>query len=307
MIYTVTFSPSLDYILDVPDFKLDYVNRTTKEKIYPGGKGINVSMMLNNLGIPNKAFGFTAGFTGETLNEMLEAKGVDTDFIAIEEGMTRINVKIRSDVKTEVNGQGPKIMQSHIDKLYEKLDCLCEDDYLILAGTIPASMPESIYMDIIKRVEKKNVKVVVDATGSLLVNVLPYKPFLVKPNHIELGEIFGIEIDEELDILKYAVKLVSMGARNVLVSMGGKGAVFVSDSGEIHHADAPKGIVKNTVGAGDSMVAGFVAGYIKTSSLEKAFKLGVSAGTASAFSDELATKEEIIQIMNKNFGIEECY
>lgn len=302
MIYTVTFSPSLDYMLDVPDFKLDNVNRTSKEVIYPGGKGINVSMMLNNLGIPNKAFGFTAGFTGETLKDMLKTKGVDTDFIDIEDGMTRINVKIRSDVKTEVNGQGPTIEQRHIDMLYEKLDCLTEDDYLVLAGTIPASMPKSIYMDILKRVEGKNVKVVVDATGNLLVNALPYKPFLVKPNQFELGEIFGVDITKEVDIVKYAVKLVEKGARNVLVSMGGDGAVLVSDTCEIDHSYALKGTVKNTVGAGDSMVAGFLTGYIKTGNLEKAFKLSVAAGTASAFNDELATKEQVLDILEKCFG-----
>lgn len=301
MIYTVSFNPSLDYVLDVPGFSTGKVNRASYENIMPGGKGINVSIVLNNLGIENKALGFTAGFTGEALKRLLEEKGVNTDFIHLKHGMTRINVKLRSREETEVNGQGPCIREHHISGLYEKLGYLDGDDILVLAGSIPDSMPKSAYMDIMKLLADKNIKIVVDATRELLVNVLPYKPFLIKPNNHELGEIFNVDITTKEDVVKYGKKLLEQGARNVLVSMAGDGAVLIAEDGRIYQAEAPKGELKNSVGAGDSMVAGFIAGYLESRSYERAFQMGVCTGSASAFSEELATKEEVLALLKANF------
>lgn len=300
MIYTVTFNPSLDYIVSVKDFRTGIVNRTTDEIIFPGGKGINVSMVLKNLGYDNTAMGFMAGFTGEAICSMLEKKGVTTDFITVEKGVSRINVKLRSDEETEINGQGPEIEAKDIDKLYRKLDLLEDGDTLVLAGSIPDVMPQSIYMDIMKYLEKKNIYIVVDATRDLLVNVLAYSPFLIKPNNHELGEIFGVEIKNKDDVVAYAKKLQEKGARNVLVSMAGDGAVLVTEDGNEFRAEAPKGKVVNSVGAGDSMVAGFIAGFLSTREYMQAFKLGVCTGSASAFSEELATKKEVEELLKQN-------
>lgn len=300
MIYTVTFNPSLDYIVSVKDFRTGIVNRTTDEIIFPGGKGINVSMVLKNLGYDNTAMGFMAGFTGEAICSMLQKKGVTTDFITVEKGVSRINVKLRSDEETEINGQGPEIEAKDIDKLYRKLDLLEDGDTLVLAGSIPDVMPQSIYMDIMKYLEKKNIYIVVDATRDLLVNVLAYSPFLIKPNNYELGEIFGVEIKNKDDVVAYAKKLQEKGARNVLVSMAGDGAVLVTEDGNEFRAEAPKGKVVNSVGAGDSMVAGFIAGFLSTREYMQAFKLGVCTGSASAFSEELATKKEVEELLKQN-------
>ena len=300
MIYTVTFNPSLDYIVDVTDFKTGVVNRTTGEKIFAGGKGINVSMVLKNLGMSNTSLGFTAGFTGNEIKRLLAKKGVDTDFIEVEDGISRINVKLRSNEESEINGQGPAITEDNIKKLYEKLDCLKESDVLVLAGSIPDVMPSSMYMDIMKHLEGRGINIVVDATRNLLTNVLPYKPFLIKPNNHELGEIFGVEITDKDDVIKYAKKLQEQGARNVLVSMAGDGAVLVTEDGQEFKANAPKGKLKNSVGAGDSMVAGFIAGYLEDGSYGKAFQMGVCTGSASAFSEELATKAEVIALLDSN-------
>ncbi len=302
MIYTVTFNPSIDYIVDVPKLKLGLVNRTSGEKMLPGGKGINVSMVLKNLGFKNKALGFTADFTGEALKKLIEEKGIDTDFIDIDEGTTRINVKIRAEEESEINGQGPAIKEKDIEALYAKLDELCEGDVLVLAGSIPDAMPRSAYMDIMKRLEAKNIMIAVDATRELLVNVLPYKPFLIKPNNHELGEIFGVEIKDKDDVVTYAKKLQEKGARNVLISMAGDGAVLLAEDGSLFKSEAPKGKVKNSVGAGDSMVAGFIAGYLENGSYEKAFQMGVCTGSASAFSEELATKEEVMGLLQATFN-----
>ena len=296
MIYTVTFNPSLDYIVDVTDFKTGVVNRTTGEKIFAGGKGINVSMVLKNLGMSNTSLGFTAGFTGNEIKRLLAKKGVDTDFIEVEDGISRINVKLRSNEESEINGQGPVITEDNIKKLYEKLDCLKESDVLVLAGSIPDVMPSSMYMDIMKHLEGRGINIVVDATRNLLTNVLPYKPFLIKPNNHELGEIFGVEITDKDDVIKYAKKLQEQGARNVLVSMAGDGAVLVTEDGQEFKANAPKGKLKNSVGAGDSMVAGFLAGYLAKGDYAEAFKMGLCTGSASAFSDQLATREEVEQV-----------
>lgn len=298
MIYTVTFNPSLDYIVDVNNFKLGRVNRTTKEIIYAGGKGINVSMVLKNLGFDSTALGFLAGFTGKEICRLMEEQGVNADFIEVKEGLSRINLKLRSNEESEINGQGPDIKEKDIQNLYEKLDKLQYGDVLVLAGSIPSVMPQSMYMDIMKYMEEKDLNIVVDATKDLLVNVLKYHPFLVKPNNHELGEIFGVELEEKKDVIVYAKKIKEMGAKNVLVSMAGAGAVLVAEDGSIYESEAPKGKVVNSVGAGDSMVAGFLAGYLQTRDYREAFKLGVCTGSASAFSEKLATKEEVDSIMN---------
>ena len=300
MIYTLTFNPSLDYIVTVPEFTCGVVNRTSREVIFPGGKGINVSMVLGNLGFENTALGFLAGFTGEELKRLVEEKGVHAEFISVEQGMTRINVKLRSEQETEINGQGPTIDGDDIKKLYERLDALQDGDILVMAGSIPDVMPKTMYMDIMEHLKEKDLRVVVDATKDLLVNVLKYKPFLIKPNNHELGEIFRVEIKKKADIIKYAGKLQEQGARNVLVSMAGDGAVLLAEDGTVYQAEAPKGTVVNSVGAGDSMVAGFLAGYLEDGTYEKAFQMGVCTGSASAFSEELATREEVLDLLDKN-------
>ena len=257
-------------------------------------------MVLKNLGSQSSALGFTAGFTGNEIERLLEEKGVDTDFISVSDGVSRINVKLRSDEETEINGQGPGISEDNINELYSKLDKLDENDVLVLAGSIPDVMPSSMYMDIMKYLSGKNIKIVVDATKNLLTNVLPYGPFLIKPNNHELGEIFGVEIKDKDDVIKYAKKLQEQGARNVLVSMAGDGAVLVTEDAQEFKAEAPKGQLKNSVGAGDSMVAGFVYGYLKTNDYKQAFMYGVCTGSASAFSEELATKAEVDALLDKS-------
>lgn len=252
MIYTLTFNPSLDYILTVPDFTCGIVNRTTEEVIFPGGKGVNVSMVLNNLGVENTALGFLAGFTGDKLKEMLEEKGIRTEFLPIRKGMTRINVKLRSGQETEINGQGPSIGKEDIEKLYGRLDRLKEGDMLVMAGSIPDVMPGTMYMDIMERLQEKNLKIIVDATKDLLANVLQYRPFLIKPNNHELGDIFGTEIKGKEEAVYFAKQLKEKGAENVLVSMAGDGAVLVAEDGNVYQSEAPEGKVVNSVGAGDS-------------------------------------------------------
>lgn len=293
MIYTVTFNPSLDYIVTVDNFTTGRVNRTTTEFMYPGGKGINVSIVLKNLGYDNIALGFEAGFTGEEIIRRINDMGIIHDFIHVDSGLSRINVKIRSDNESEINGQGPAIEADHINKLYQRFDKLKNGDILVLAGSIPTVMPDSMYMDIMKYLKGRNIKIVVDATKDLLVNVLEYGPFLIKPNNHELGEIFGVELKTRDEVVKYAKRLQKMGAVNVLVSMAGEGAVLVAEDGSIFKTPAPKGVVKNSVGAGDSMVAGFIAGYLNSGNYVEAFKMGVCTGSASAFSDKLATKAEV--------------
>lgn len=298
MIYTVTLNPSLDYVVRVEDFKQGKLNRTAEENIYAGGKGINVSLVLKNLGFDSTALGFLAGFTGMEIQKRLENQGIKTDFIQVPEGISRINVKLRSQKESEINGQGPAVCESDIRKLYQKLDRLKDGDVLVLAGSIPSVMPESMYMDMMKYVADRKLKIAVDATKDLLLNVLPYHPFVIKPNNHEMEEIFGVELREKKEVIPYAKKLRKMGAENVIVSMAGKGAVFVGGDGSVYESDAPKGKVINSVGAGDSMVAGFLAGYLETGDYRKAFQLGICAGSASAFSSLLATKEEVEAIMN---------
>ena len=292
MIYTVTFNPALDYIVRVEDLTLGRVNRTNYEHILPGGKGINVSIVLKNLGHDSCALGFMAGFTGREIERRLGQAGIRSDFIDVA-GMSRINVKVKSREETEINGLGPDIRPADIDALFAQLDRLVEGDVLVVSGSVPASLPADMYERILSRMEGRGIEVVVDATRDLLVNVLPYHPFLIKPNTHELGEIFGVELATCDEVVPYAKRLQERGARNVLVSMAGEGAVFVSERGEVSTSEAPKGTVVNSVGAGDSMVAGFVAGWLETSDAASAFRMGLCTGSASAFSEELATRPEV--------------
>lgn len=299
MIYTITFNPSLDYIVSVNDFQLGLTNRTDSELILPGGKGINVSTILMNLGIDSTAFGFAAGFTGEEIIREVEAMGIRSDFIKIDSGISRINLKLKNIDGTEINGSGPEISEEKIEELLRKLDILGEGDILVLAGSIPASMPADMYSTIMERLQHKNVTFIVDATKDLLINVLKYKPFLIKPNNHELGELFDVKLTTREEVIPYGKKLQKQGARNVLISMAGEGAVLVAEDGSVYEAPAPKGTLVNAVGAGDSMVAGFTAGWIEKKDYRHAFYMGVSAGSASAFSEYLATKEEIMDLYEK--------
>ena len=299
MIYTVTFNPSLDYIVSVNDFQLGLTNRTDSELILPGGKGINVSTILMNLGIDSTAFGFAAGFTGEEIIREVEAMGIRSDFIKIDSGISRIYLKLKNIDGTEINGSGPEISEEKIEELLRKLDILGEGDILVLAGSIPASMPADMYSTIMERLQHKNVTFIVDATKDLLINVLKYKPFLIKPNNHELGELFDVKLTTREEVIPYGKKLQKQGARNVLISMAGEGAVLVAEDGSVYEAPAPKGTLVNAVGAGDSMVAGFTAGWIEKKDYRHAFYMGVSAGSASAFSEYLATKEEIMDLYEK--------
>ena len=296
MFYTLTFNPAIDYVIHTDEMRLGVTNRSKGEEMYFGGKGINVSIVLRELGIHSKALGFTAGFTGEAIEKGLDCMGIDTDFVRLEKGNSRINVKIKSAEETELNGQGPDIDEKAIDALFQKLDVLSEGDTLILAGTIPSSLSSDIYERILEKVSPKKVRTVVDATNDLLINVLKYKPFLIKPNNHELGEMFGVELKTEEEIEKYARKLQNMGAVNVPVSMAGEGALLIDENGTARRLGVCKGIVKNSVGAGDSMVAGFMAG-LQSGDYEYALKLGTAAGGATAFSDGLATKGKITELL----------
>ena len=291
MIYTVTFNPALDYVVFLDGLKLGDINRTTRESIYYGGKGINVSTILNTLGMETTALGFVAGFTGKAIEDGLNAQGMHTDFIHLPEGNSRINVKVKHGDETEINGQGPVITQEAIDALFEKLNALREEDVLVLAGSIPNTLPEDIYERILAALSGKGIRIAVDATKDLLLNVLKYHPFLIKPNNHELGEMFHTVCDTREDIEHYARELQKMGARNVLISMAGDGAILITEDGGSIRMGTPKGKVVNSVGAGDSMVAGFLAGYLKNGNYEEALKTGTAAGSATAFSEELASRE----------------
>ena len=293
MIYTVTFNPSLDYIVSVDDFRLGLTNRTDSELILPGGKGINVSTILNNLGISSTALGFVAGFTGDEITKKVKELGISADFIPISEGISRINVKLKNIDGTEINGMGPEISPEKVEDLMDKLNVLGEGDVLVLAGSIPSTMPADMYSRIMERLQDRGIMFFVDATGDLLKNVLKYRPFLIKPNNHELGELFSAEITKRQEAVPYARKLQDMGARNVLVSMAGEGAVLVAEDGTVHGAPVPEGKLVNAVGSGDSMVAGFLAGWMEEKDYGHAFRMGVAAGSASAFSEYLATGDEI--------------
>ena len=296
MIYTVTFNPSLDYIVSTNNFELGKTNRTTYEQMLAGGKGLNVSTVLKNLGIENKALGFIAGFTGKEIERMTKESGLNCDFITLEHGFSRINVKMKDFDGTELNGMGPVISKEAMEQLMTQLRTLKKGDMLVLAGSIPSSMKHSIYHDIMVELTPNGVEFVVDATKDLLLNVLEHRPFLIKPNNYELGELFSVELKTKESVIPYAKKLQGMGARNILVSMAGEGAVLLNENGEVFTLDAPKGTLVNAVGAGDSMVAGFIAGWIESNNFYHAFKMGVASGSASAFSELLATKEEIQKV-----------
>jgi len=296
MIYTVTFNPALDYVVSVDDFKLGLTNRTTEEQLIPGGKGINVSIILGNLGFSNTALGFVAGFTGEEIIRRLDEMNIGSDFIKIDNGFSRINLKLKSIDGTEINGAGPHISEEKVEVLMNKLNELKEGDVLFLSGSIPSSMPSDAYQRIMKMLEGRGVLIAVDATRDLLMKVLEYHPFLIKPNNHELGEIFGVELKTRESVVPYAKKLRELGARNVLVSMAGEGSVLVAEDGTIISEAVPKGKLINGVGAGDSMVAGFMAGWLEKNDYDHAYAMGVASGSASAFSENLATKEEIDKV-----------
>lgn len=299
MIYTITFNPAIDYISQVDNFEIGKINRTRTEKILPGGKGLNVSIVLKNLGVENTALGFIAGFTGKELKKEIEEKGINTEFIEVKEGFTRINVKISSNEETALNGNGPKITDKDIEKLLEKIKVINKENMVIISGNIPKGINKKIYEIICEELEKNGVTFIVDATQELLINILKYKPFLIKPNKEELEETFKIKIQTKDDIIIHAKKLQQMGAINVLISLGGDGAILVTAQNEIYYSKAPKGKIVNTVGAGDSMVAGFIAGYKENREFEYAFKKGIAAGSASAFSMDLATAEEVANLLKE--------
>lgn len=299
MIYTVTFNPSLDYIVGVKQFEEGNVNRVSEELIIPGGKGINVSIVLKNLGMESHLIGFLAGFTGNEIEKMIKDKGCVSEFIYVKNGLSRINVKMRSVKETEINGIGPKISDDEIRQLMVKLDKLKSGDVLVLAGSIPYSMPDTIYYQIMERLSDRKIMIAVDATKELLLNVLPLHPFLIKPNKYELSEMLNSEISTKDDVIKNAIELQKRGARNVLVSMAGEGAILVTEDGKIYSSAAHIGVVKNSVGAGDSMVAGFIYGYLKYGNYKEAFEMGLCSGSASAFSNELATKTEVDKLLKK--------
>ena len=297
MIYTVTLNPSIDYVVYMDGYEEGKVNRAVKEAYRAGGKGINVSVVLKNLGVDNVALGFQGGFTGKEILRLLQEQGVVTDFIEVEDGISRINLILMNKKETEINCQGPIITTQQIGVLYDKISKLQSGDIVVLAGSVPKSLPDTFYGDVMAILNKNGVKTVVDSTGKHLQNALPYHPFLIKPNHHELSEIFGVTINDRDDIIYYAKKLQALGARNVLVSRAEKGAILITDTNEVLESLPPEGKVVNSVGAGDSMVAGFVTGYQKTSDYKEALKFGIAAGSATAFSNQLATKEQIEKLL----------
>ncbi len=298
MIYTVTFNPSLDYILSTPSLQLGRTNRAASSYILAGGKGLNVSTVLYNLGVDSTALGFLAGFTGEEIERTITELGVKSDFIKLETGTSRINVKVQTD-GTEINASGPEIPADKLEQLLAQLDNLQAGDILVLAGSIPASLPVTIYQDIMKQLQHRGILIVVDAEKELLLNVLPYHPFLIKPNHHELGELFGTSFHTREDVVPFARKLQEQGAINVLISLADEGAVLLDAMGGVHMSPAPEGELVNGVGAGDSMVAGFLAGWLQTGDYKQAFHMGLAAGSASACSENLATKEEVEAFLRK--------
>lgn len=298
MIYTVTFNPALDYVMEVNELQSKDINRTQREHLYYGGKGINVSVILSRLGADNKALGFLAGFSGRQIEDMLGAENISNDFVYLKSGYTRINVKIKADREIDINAQGPDIDADDVERLYEKLEQLKQGDSLVLAGSIPKSLPDNIYEVILDRLNGRGINFAVDATGDLLLNVLKYKPFLIKPNHHELGDIFGRELKGTEEIVECARQLQDKGAKNVLVSCGKNGAVLVDESNTVHQMGNVPGEIVSSVGCGDSMVAGFLAGYIEKGSYDYAFRLGCACGNATAFSPKLANRDEIEKMMN---------
>lgn len=301
MIYTITCNPSLDYVMHVKNFMDGETNRSYQEEIYPGGKGFNVSTILQRLGLDTTALGFIAGFTGQEIEKQLLKRGFHCQLCHVSKGMSRINVKMKSNLETEINGSGPTIEEENLKELYSLLDTLQDYDTLVLAGSIPATLPNTMYEDIMKYLTHKNIRILVDATNELLLKVLPYKPFLVKPNHRELEEIFNVNIENQETLIMYARKLQELGAKNVLVSLGGDGALLISEDSHVYRSPAAKGTLINSVGSGDSMVAGFLAGYMKSNDYKEALRLGSASGGATAFSHDLATKEKIDEVYQQIF------
>lgn len=300
MIYTVTLNPSIDHVLKISDFKEGLVNKVDSENFFAGGKGINVSKILKEHNLENIALGFISGFTGSFIKNDLDSCEIKNDFINVLNGCCRINTKLKTlKNETEINGIGPSISNSNAQELFSKLRKLSENDILILAGSIPPSLPEDFYEQILKHLQGKNIKVIVDARNNLLLNVLKYKPFLIKPNHLEISEIFNVELKETKDLIFYGNKLKEMGAKNVLISLGKDGAILLTEKNEIFKSNIPKGELKNSVGAGDSMVGGFIAGYLKNECFEEALKLGAATGSATAYSDDLAKKSFIYELLNQ--------
>lgn len=297
MIYTVTFNPAIDYVVKLDALRPGEINRSRGEEFQFGGKGINVSNVLKELGVGSVALGFVAGFTGQALEQGLARSGLATRFVHVASGMTRINVKVKADVETEINGMGPSITRDEMDALYAMLDSLEQGDTLVLSGSIPGCLAPDTYEKLLARLEGRGIRTVVDAAGGLLLRALPYRPFLIKPNHQELGEIFGRTLETDDEILDCARELQRRGAENVLVSMAGRGALLLDGSGGHHRMDCPRGTVVNSVGAGDSMVAGFLAGYLETGDYDYALKLGTAAGSATAFSMGLARREDVDRLM----------
>ena len=299
MIYTVTLNPSIDYVIKVDKLTTGNINRVNEEHVYPGGKGINVTRILKSLDNDYIALGFVSGFTGDYIINSLQELNLKSDFIKVKEGFTRINVKVKSEEETEINGQGPKISEEELNQFYKVIDKLVDGDILILSGSIPSCLDERLYESIMKKVEDRDIKVIVDATKNLLLNVLKYKPFLIKPNNHELAEMFNVELNSTEDVVFYARKLKEMGAQNILISMGKDGALLVTENDEVFASSVAKGEVVNSVGAGDSMVAGFIAGYLKSNSYEEALRLGAASGGATAFSSDLATREFIDKLVDE--------
>lgn len=299
MIYTVTFNPAIDYVMKLDSLTTGTVNRSRSEELFFGGKGINVSVILHELGVASVAMGFTAGFTGEAIEKGVEAMGIETDFVRLESGNSRINVKLKHSDETELNGQGPQISESAIKKLFDKLNKLHNGDTLVLAGSIPNTLPSDMYEKILDYLSEKNIRFVVDATGKLLMNVLKYKPFLIKPNNFELEEIFGVKLNSNEEIIKYATKLQKMGACNVLVSMAENGSILIDENAQVHISGVPEGVAVNSVGAGDSMLAGFLTGFVQKKDYNYALRLGTACGSATAFSEGLAVKEDIYNLLRK--------
>ena len=298
MIYTLTFSPAIDYVVDLDSFKIGEINRTNKERLSPGGKGINVSMVLANLGQHSVATGFNGGFTGQYIKDELYRRNIKANFIDVD-GLTRINVKINGEKETAINGQGPHIGDAEIEKLIRRLERLTSEDILVISGAIPASLPKNIYELVLDRIEDNNVTLIIDTTNDVLLKTLRYHPFLIKPNKAELEEIFNVTINDDKELVEYANKLLKKGARNVIVSLGAEGALMVGEGLEPMFLKAPHGIIKNTVGAGDSLIAGFLDEYLTCGDMVRAFRKGVATGSASAFSETLATREEVEAVLAK--------
>ena len=294
MVYTLTLNPALDYIIKIDNLRFDDINRSLAEEIHYGGKGINVSVVLNRLGIETKILGFSGGFSGEKLKALLSEENIPFDFCELQNGDTRINVKIECETELDINADGPNIDNSDISNLERKLSCVSDGDYLVISGSVPKSLTDNIYETLIKSLADKNINLVADTTGRQLLNILKYKPFLIKPNHIELGDLFGALADTEEKIIEYAKRLQKLGAKNVLVSRGGDGAILLDENGKVTVSKVVSGKPISTVGCGDSMVAGFIAGYLIKGDYDYALRLGTACGCATAFKTGLADKEEII-------------